>query len=402
MKEPPVTHSSHPDTAISDSLQGEEKMRFTLSALDQARLDVLYESMEESLQQFLGYPVARDYDYSSLYRFLQFPSNNIGDPFQSSTYRLGTREMEREVIAFFAQLFKAPQDDYWGYVTNGGTEGNLYGLYLARELYPNGVVYFSEDTHYSVTKNVHFLGLRHIMIRAQENGEIDYDDLKESIRLHRDVPAIIFANIGTTMKEGKDDIKRIHALLDELVIHNRYIHSDCAFCGPFAQFLSPKPAFDFSEGADSIALSGHKFIGAPMPCGVVVARKRHVDRIGRSIGYIGSMDTTITGSRNAFTPLVLWYAIKAMGEPGLRERLARCQELAQYAVDTMNEKGIPAWRNPGALTVIFPRVSDVLKNKWQLATQDVSHLIVMPGVRKAHIDALIADMVKEHGRGRSS
>jgi histidine decarboxylase len=369
---------------------------FTLSAEDQARLDTLYASMHDSMQQFLGYPVARDFDYAPLYRFLQFPSNNIGDPFQSSTYRLGTREMEREVIAFFAQMFKAPADDHWGYVTNGGTEGNLYGLYLAREMYPKGIVYFSEDTHYSVAKNVHFLGLRHIMIRAQPNGEIDYEDLKESLRLYRDVPAIIFANIGTTMKEGKDDIRRIQGILDDLVIRNRYIHSDGAFCGPFAQFLDPKPAFDFADGADSIALSGHKFIGAPMPCGVVIARKRNVDRIGRSIGYIGSMDTTVTGSRNAFTPLVLWYAIKSMGEQGLRDRLARCQQLAQYAVTAMNERGIAAWRNPNALTVIFPKVSDALKNKWQLATQDVSHLIVMPGVEQAHIDALIADMEKEN------
>ncbi|HEY0844307.1 MAG TPA: histidine decarboxylase [Noviherbaspirillum sp.] len=366
-----------------------------LEAQDQVRLDALFASMQEASRDFLGYPVARDFDYSPLYRFLQFPSNNIGDPFQTSTYRVGSRDMEREVIDFFAAMFRAPQDDYWGYVTNGGTEGNLYGLYLAREMYPDGIVYFSEDTHYSVAKNVHFLGLRHIMIRAQGNGEIDYDDLKESIRLHRDVPAIVFANIGTTMKEGRDDIRRIQAILRDLVMHDHYIHSDAAFCGPFAQFLDPKPAFDFSEGADSIALSGHKFIGSPIPCGVVIARKRNVDRISRSIGYIGSMDTTITGSRNAFTPLLLWYAIKVMGEQGLRKRLARCQELAAYAVETMNEKGIAAWRNPNALTVVFPKVSEAIKNKWQLATQDVSHLIVAPGTDKAHIDALIADIVKE-------
>jgi len=369
--------------------------QYTLSADDQARLDDLFDSMRESSQHFLGYPVARDYDYSSLYRFLQFPSNNIGDPFQSSTYRLGTREMEREVVAFFAGLYRAPADNYWGYVTNGGTEGNLYGLYLAREMFPNGIVYFSEDTHYSVAKNVHFLGLRHIMIRAQPNGEIDYEDLRESVRLYRDVPAIIFANIGTTMKEGKDDIRRIQGILDDLVIRNRYIHSDGAFCGPFAPFLDPKPAFDFADGADSVALSGHKFIGAPMPCGVVIARKRNVERIGRTIGYIGSMDTTITGSRNAFTPLLLWYAIRAMGEQGLRARYEACDALAEYAVRTMNERGIPAWRNPNALTVVFPKVSDALKNKWQLATQDVSHLIVMPGVTQAQVDALIGEIAME-------
>ncbi|HJV50998.1 MAG TPA: hypothetical protein VJ652_06055, partial [Noviherbaspirillum sp.] len=119
------------------------------------------------------------------------------------------------------------------------------------------------------------------------------------------------------------------------------------------------------------------------------------DRIGRSIGYIGSMDTTITGSRNAFTPLLLWYAVKVMGEQGLRKRLARCQELAQYAVDEMNRRGIPAWRNANALTVVFPKVSETIKNRWQLATQDVSHLIVAPGTEMALIDALIADIVKE-------
>lgn len=367
-----------------------------LAAHDQARLDALYESMSRASQEALGYPVARDFDYAPLYRFLQFPSNNIGDPFQASTYRVGTREMEREVIDFFAALFRAPHDDYWGYVTNGGTEGNLYGLYLAREMYPNGIVYFSEDTHYSVAKNVHFLGLRHIMIRSQPNGEIDYEDLEESVRLHRDVPAIIFANIGTTMKEGRDDIRRIQEILKKLVVQERYIHSDAAFCGPFAQFLDPKPAFDFAEGADSIAMSGHKFIGAPMPCGVVIARKRNVERIGRSIGYIGSMDTTITGSRNAFTPLLLWYAIRMMGEQGLRKRLARCQEIAQYAVEGMNARGIAAWRNANALTVVFPRVSETLKSKWQLATQDaISHLIVAPGTEPVLIDALIADIVKE-------
>lgn len=366
-----------------------------LDTQDQARLDVLYASMKEASHDALGYPVARDFDYEPLYRFLQFPANNIGDPFQTSTYRVGTRDMEREVVDFFAQMFRAPEKDYWGYVTNGGTEGNLYGLYLARELYPGGIVYFSEDTHYSVAKNVHFLGLRHIMIRAQANGEIDYEDLKESIRLHRDVPAIVFANIGTTMKEGRDDIARIKTILRELVMHDHYIHSDAAFCGPFAEFLDPRPAFDFEDGADSIALSGHKFIGSPIPCGVVIARKRNVERIGRSIGYIGSMDTTITGSRNAFTPLVLWYAIKSMGEQGLRKRAARCLELADYAVATMNARGIAAWRNPNALTVVFPKVSEAIKNKWQLATQDVSHLIVAPGTDKAHIDALIEDIVEE-------
>ena len=52
----------------------------------------------------------------------------------------------------------------------GGTEGNMYGLYLGRELFPDGIVYFSEDTHYSVLKITRVLKARNIMIKSQPNG----------------------------------------------------------------------------------------------------------------------------------------------------------------------------------------------------------------------------------------
>ena len=37
------------------------------------------------------------------------------------------------------------------------------------------------------------------MIRGRTDGEINYDDLCETLKLRRDVPPIILANIGTTM-----------------------------------------------------------------------------------------------------------------------------------------------------------------------------------------------------------
>lgn len=367
-----------------------------LTEHDLRRLDALYQSLEQATERFLGYPVSKDFEMGPLERFLRFPLNNLGDPFVDSTFAVGTRELEREVVGFVADLLRAPPGDVWGYVTNGGTEGNLYGLYLARELLPRGIVYFSEDTHYSVAKNIHFLGLRSITIRSQANGEMDYEDLAETLRINRDKPAIIFANIGTTMTEARDDIGTIKGLLNRFAIREHYIHSDAALCGGFAPFLDPRPAFDFADGADSVSISGHKFFGSPIPCGVVIARKRHVERIARSIGYIGSLDTTITGSRNGFTPLVLWYRIKSLGIEGLRERAQSALELAAYAHKRMTDAGIAAWRNPQALTVVFPKIGDALKARWQLATQgEQSHLIVMPNVTRAQIDALVDDMIAE-------
>lgn len=357
------------------------------------KLQQLLEDAERARDEYLGYPVAKDFDYHALARFLDVPLNNLGDPFTDSTWQVDSRELEREVVQFFARLMRAEDGDWWGYVTNGGSEGNLYGLYLARELYPNGIVYFSEETHYSVSKNLHLLNMRHIMIRAQGSGEIDYDDLRETLKIHRDSPPIVFANIGTTMTEGRDDIARIRTLLQELAIPQYYIHSDAALCGPVAPFLEPRPAFDFADGADSIAISGHKFIGSPIPCGIVLARKRNVDRIARSIAYIGCLDTTITGSRNGLTPIILWAAIQRHGEAGLRRRVQDSLALAAYAEEEMKKRGIAAWRNPNALTVVFPAAPDTVKQRWQLATaKGLSHIITVPGVSRQNIDRFIADL----------
>lgn len=366
-----------------------------LKQADQDRLKGFLDGIKAKTDNFLGYPVSKDFDYKDLFEFLKYPLNNLGDPFTPSTWKVDTREFEREVITFMARLFRAKEDDYWGYVTNGGSEGNLYGLYLARELYPRGIVYYSQDTHYSVSKNLHLLNLRHIMIRSQPNGEIDYEDLHETVKINRDKPAIIFANIGTTMTEAKDDLLKINAILDQLVISDRYIHSDAALCGGLAPFITPRAAFDFKDGCDSISVSGHKSFGSPIPCGILVARKQNVARIARSIAYIGSLDTTITGSRNGVTPLFLWYMIKKLGMDGLKKRVASALEMAEYTETSLQQAGVAAWRNPNAITIVFPEVAEAVREKWQLATADgKTHLICMPNVRKDQIDQFLGDLKK--------
>jgi histidine decarboxylase len=364
-----------------------------LKQADHDRLKYFLDGIKEKTENCLGYPVSKDFDYSELFEFLKYPLNNLGDPFSSSTWKVDTREFEREVVKFMAGLFRAGDDDYWGYVTNGGSEGNLYGLYLARELYPKGVVYYSQDTHYSVSKNLHLLNLRHIMIRSQANGEIDYKDLHETLKIHRDKPAIIFANIGTTMTEAKDDLKKIKSILGDLVISEHYIHSDAALCGGLAPFITPRAAFDFKDGADSISVSGHKSFGSPIPCGILVARKSNVSRIARSIAYIGSLDTTITGSRNGLTPLFLWYMIKKRGMEGLKKRVESALDTARYTEESLRQAGVDAWRNPNAITVVFPEVASWVREKWQLATAEGNtHLICMPNVGRDQIDAFINDL----------
>ncbi len=360
---------------------------------EQDQLKELYATIEHTTQNFLGYPVSKDFDYSELMPFLKFPLNNLGDPFGESTYRVDSRAMEREVVNFFAKLFRAKEDQSWGYVTNGGSEGNLYGLYVARELYPKAIVYFSEATHYSIQKNITLLNVDHIIIKSQENGEIDYQDLKEAISYNRHRPAVVVANIGTTMTEAKDNTRTIKSLLEEMAIEKHYIHADAALAGGFAPFITPRPVFDFEDGIDSISVSGHKFIGSPMPSGVVIVKKDNRDRIARRIAYIGSSDATITGSRNGHSPLFLWYAIKKLGIEGFQKRTDHSLAVASYTEKRLNELGIKAWRNPNALTIVFPAPDPEIIKKWQLATEKGhSHIICMPNVTFEQIDSFIADI----------
>ena len=300
-----------------------------------ARLDALRETYEEASAFALGYPVNFDFDYDEILPFLQFNANNVGDPFHGTNYRVNSHEFEREVVGKFASLMRLDPEDAWGYVTTGGTEGNMYGLYMARELHPQGVVYFSQDTHYSILKIMQVLNMRNIMIKSLDNGEIDYEDLYETIRINRDVPVIIMANIGTTMKGAVDDLRRVRQILDDLAIRQSYIHSDAALSGMILPFVADAQPYGFDEGADSLAVSGHKLIGSPIPCGVVLTKKEYVARISRSVEYVGVMDTTIPGSRNAWTPLVLWYALEKLGVEGLTDVVAEMLSVAEYAVQTI-------------------------------------------------------------------
>lgn len=355
-------------------------------------IEKVYSRVSEKSKGFLGYPVAKDFDYREFAPFLNVCVNNVGDPESPSTFAIDTKDIENKVLSFFADLLSTDMKEVWGYVTNGGTEGNLYGLYLARESFSNAIVYYSEATHYSVKKNLHLLNMDNIVVRSQPNGEMDYDDLESLLIMNRSRPAIFFLNIGTTMKEAIDDLDRVKLLIRKYCIKDYYIHCDAAFLGCIAPFLEPKPKFDFAEDVDSISISGHKFIGGPIPCGVVLTKRKHRNRIVNSVSYVGTLDTTITGSRNGLTPLFLWSFIKKQGKKGLAKRVNESLELASYTEEKLKNIGVSTWRNTNALTIAFEKPSEKICAKYQLASEEnVAHIICVPGIAFSHIDDFIED-----------
>jgi len=362
---------------------------------DFIRLQKLLDQIAEYKKTAVGYPCNHDFDYSDLTPFLAYSINNIGDPFYPCNYKMNTHEFEREVIRFFAELAELPEAEMWGYVTNGGTEGNLYGLFLAREAMPGAIVYYSEATHYSVEKSLRVLNLSSLRVRQQKNGEMDYEHFSEVLAKHRDQPTIVLATVGTTMTGAVDNIPRIKEILNEQSIAQYYIHVDAALSGMIMPFVPDPQPWNFTCGIDSIAVSGHKLIGSPIPCGIVLAKKANMERIEKLVEYVGTEDSTLSGSRDALTPLFLWYAIKRHGKAGFKKMVEHCLETAEYAVKTFNTCGIKARRSKNGNTISFPKPSRTVLDRWQIAVYGgTAHIITMPTITRKQIDQLAKDIVE--------
>jgi histidine decarboxylase len=361
-----------------------------------AELAALEHRLRHTQPTNLGFPVAVDFDYRPLSVFFgRYLLNNVGDPLVDGAGHNHTKHMEREIVATVADLVRAPDDDRWGYVTTGGTEGNLYALYLARTLHPGAVVYHSDAAHYSVDKAVHLLSLPSCRIRADERGQLDYGHLAQRLREHADRPAIVVATIGTTMTEAVDDVRIIRRILDDCGVLDTFIHADAALAGLPLALMDPdqRPGMDFADGADSIAVSGHKFIGSPFPSGIVVVKASHRVRVANDVDYTASPDSTISGSRSGHAPLVLWYALRTLRVEGLRERAEQCRQLAEYAVDRIREAGWEAYRHAHAFTVVLRTPPEQVTKKWVLAaSKGWSHIVCMPGITREQIDGFTADL----------
>jgi histidine decarboxylase len=147
--------------------------RNTTTGVD-ARLINVLRRLDAAAPESIGYRVAADIDYRPLAPFLRHLLNNIGDPHVDPIYFGHAKDLEREMLDFYAHLFRAP-DGWAGYVTSGGSEGNLHGLWLAWTKYPNAIVYHCGASHYSVAKACHLLGLPSVGIAHRERRD----------RLHR-------------------------------------------------------------------------------------------------------------------------------------------------------------------------------------------------------------------------
>ncbi|GHU56838.1 hypothetical protein AGMMS49975_20960 [Clostridia bacterium] len=343
------------------------------------------------------------------------------------------------------------------------------------------IAFYSQDTHYSIIKNTRILAVTNFHEEALakkykcplsypsdypdgysehyiENGwptEVP-SDLDGNVYLpaleklvdffaKEGYPPLIVFNYGTTFKGTYDDVaKGVAAIIDILkkygldertveyedgktdLRNGFWIHIDSALGAAYAPYLKKLdefkdlPVFDFSiDGVHSLTMSGHKWIGAPWPCGIFLTKLKYQLYPVDDPAYIGSPDTTFAGSRNGFSALILWDFISKNSVEDLIARIEKGLTLTDYAITKLEEVqafrakayGEPAdglWieHSKYALTVRLRKANDDITFKYSLSGEELyvkdkvkplkySHIYLMDHVTKELLDEFAEDLKAE-------
>ncbi len=249
--------------------------------------------------------------------------------------------LEQHTISLILQLFGLPDTFNGGFVT-GATMANFTCLAvarqwagavnnndIAREGIHTDIKIFTATPHSSSVKALAMLGLGSnniIPVKTLENNReaMDIADLKAQLLQHIGSPAIVISSGGTVNSVDFDDMTAIAALHKELPF---FWHIDAAFGGFAACSAKYSHLLNGWDGADSIAVDGHKWMNVPYDSAFYLVRKEHarlqVQTFQNSNApYLGNPEVQFSylnfGPENSrrFRALPAWFSLMAYGRQG--------------------------------------------------------------------------------------
>ena len=340
----------------------------------------------------MGYPFDQETNLTGFYEWLletglcNTTLISVGSPYKEAWDMLHVDEFEREVVDFVAGTFGS-RGGHWGVVTNGGTDGNLHGIYFGRktleaksELPP--ILYVSAEAHYSVQKLGDILRIETRIIGVHPTGQMDIEDFRRQLDPTR--PALVAIAVGGTFKGAIDDQRAIDRVLKEVKPPACYRHLDVALFGGYLPWLDDPAARELVDqaamGFDSLAVSGHKFFALNEPAGVFLCRKEILQHLTKlTVPYLGGIVMpTISCSRSGFDVLKLYWRIMTTGPAGFRAEANHVLAMTAKLLAALAARGVEAHANPWSNTVYFRRPREEVVHRCCMACSgEFSHVVVM-------------------------
>ena len=364
--------------------------RYPLNQNDADALEQMHQTLIYVSNHYVGFPNSRIFSYSSAARFLKFNINNIGDPYHPNS-GMNTCDQEVELINFFSKMFKLCESEAWGSATNGSSESTLFAMLAARERFPDAHVLFSDQAHYCMPKNAYILNMPFCSIATDQYGRMCMNALEADIKKFSGRSIVMVATIGTTFMGAIDPVAEMIALCEKYNV-TYYMHLDAALLGPLLPFIDEGPVIDFTLPIDSLSFSAHKFLGMPIPYSFVLTRSK-LKYQPCSAEYVGSIDTTISSSKDGFTTLLVWEAVKRLGLQGFKELTEYTYALTYEIEKRLVGANISFKRQPHSNVIVFKKPSPSLCRKWQLSTKgNQAHIIPLPGVTMGMVNVFIDEL----------
>lgn len=260
--------------------------------------------------------------------------------------------VEKEIIRNIKEMLGYPATAD-GTLAPGGSMTNFMAMVMGRDAAApnsriNGVpgkltLYTSRESHYSIPKNMAFMGVGRDQLRyveSDEKGRMDIKDLETQIKQDIEkgyTPFFINATAGTTVMGAFDPLKEIGAIAKK---YNLWFHIDGAYCGAVLFSDKYRHLIDGAELADSFSMNAHKMLATPLSCSIIIVKdKKHLyDSFSNDADYLYQTDgddynlgkTSLQcGRRN--DALKFWTLWKAIGSKGLGEMVDHQFHLAEMA-----------------------------------------------------------------------
>jgi len=227
--------------------------------------------------------------------------------------------------------------------------------------------------------------------------------------------------VATTQTGAVHDLPRVHGLLRDRVTARGgvfAIHLDAALMGAVLPIISPFGDVNLFDTYDvrTIAISGHKFFGATVICGVCLTEQGFLEacfsRRDVSVKYLtGLHDITPSGSRSGFNALSFHNTLCGLymhtDQRRLRQLTRQCYWNAAYFRERMTAVVGPerVLHPQHSLSVCFPRPSRALMQRYHLMPVtmperfadlgELAGVCALVNLDQDKIDELIADYVRD-------
>ncbi len=207
-------------------------------------------------------------------------------------------------------------------------------------------VYVSAHSHSSVEKAALLAGFGRDNVRlieADERFAMRPEALAAAITEDLTLgftPCAIVATTGTTTTTALDPVA---AITEVAHAHGLWLHVDAAMAGSAMILPECRWMWQGIEGADSLVLNAHKWLGVAFDCSLYYVRDSdHLVRVmSTRPSYLRSaVDDQVKNLRDwglplgrRFRALKLWFLIREQGVEGLQARLRRDLANAQWLVE---------------------------------------------------------------------